>query len=342
MTTLILGIESSCDETAAAVVADGRHVLANVVATQLDLHAQYGGVFPELAARAHIAQIYPVIQTALQQAQVTWTDLTAIAVTQGPGLAGSLLVGVQAAKGIAVASELPLLGIHHLEGHIYALWLTEYANQIEFPLLVLLVSGGHTDLFLMSGHLQYQRLGGTRDDAAGEAYDKVGRMLGLPFPGGPHLEKVARSGDPHAFAFPASPQSGWDFSFSGLKTAVLRQLQQLAPGVAIGRVPPPAGLPIADIAASFQHAAITLLVQKTIAAADHFNARAILVAGGVSANRALQAALQAQAGAYPVFVPPLALCTDNAAMIAAAGFYRWQAGMRGNLDFDIRPTWALS
>jgi len=226
----ILGIETSCDETAAAVVADGRTILSNVVASQVDLHAQYGGVFPEAASRAHIETIYPVIRETMETAHLGWDDLDAIAVTRGPGLAGSLLVGVNTAKGLALGRGLPLLGINHLEAHLYAIWLTEAADKLEFPLLGLIVSGGHTELVLMTGHGAYQHLGRTIDDAAGEAFDKVGRLLGLPYPGGPSIQEAAQHGDPAAFRFPRAwldASHDCDFSFSGLKTAVLRQAQKL-------------------------------------------------------------------------------------------------------------------
>ncbi|HUN21855.1 MAG TPA: tRNA (adenosine(37)-N6)-threonylcarbamoyltransferase complex transferase subunit TsaD [Anaerolineales bacterium] len=340
----VLAIETSCDETAAAVVEDGTRLLSNVVASQSDLHAQYGGVFPEVAARAHIETIYPVIEQALRQAHVSLSDLDALAVTRGPGLAGSLLVGVNAAKGLAVASNLPLLGIHHLEGHIYALWLTENASKVQFPLTVLLVSGGHTELLLMTDHLTYQRLGGTIDDAAGEAFDKVGRLLGLPYPGGPAIEKTALAGNPHRYNFARSWLEGtWNFSFSGLKTSVLRELQRSYPNYQAGKEAPPSGMPIADLAASFQQAALDVLVEKAVQAAEQFESKGILVAGGVSANSALKGALQARAGSLPVFVPPLALCGDNAAMIAAAACWHLlaQPTTHHGLAFDILPTWAL-
>ncbi|RMF30034.1 MAG: tRNA (adenosine(37)-N6)-threonylcarbamoyltransferase complex transferase subunit TsaD, partial [Chloroflexi bacterium] len=240
----ILAIETSCDETAAAVIEDGRRILSNVVASQIDLHARYGGVFPEMASRAHIEAIVPVIQEALAKAHVGWRDLHAVAVTRGPGLAGSLLVGVNAAKGIALGRDLPLLGINHLEGHIYAHWLETESegaadpDALEFPLLCLIVSGGHTELVLMQDHGRYRRLGGTRDDAAGEAFDKVGRLLGLPYPGGPAIERVARKGDPARLRFPRAWLEGsWDFSFSGLKTAVLRVVKGYGEAGPDGRPP---------------------------------------------------------------------------------------------------------
>ena len=329
----ILGIETSCDETAAAVVADGRHILSNVVASQIDLHAQYGGVFPELASRVHIETIYPVIQETMESAHLGWDDLDAIAVTRGPGLAGSLLVGVNAAKGLALGRNLPLIGINHLEAHLYAAWLTDEAERLIFPLVALIVSGGHTELVLMNDHGVYQRLGGTADDAAGEAFDKVGRLLGLPYPGGPSIQKAALGGDPEAFRFPrAWLDEPYGFSFSGLKTAVMRQVQKLEQ----------AGgpLPVPDLAASFQAAVVEVLAAKTAEAAREFGAQAVVVAGGVSANLALRQAVT-QATDRPVVIPPISLCTDNGAMIAACGHRRFLAGQRDGWDMDVIPSLPL-
>jgi len=358
--TVILGVETSCDETAASVVVDGREIRSNVVASQVDLHAQYGGVFPELASRAHIESIYLVIGEALHRAGISLQEIDAIAVTQGPGLAGSLVVGVNMAKGLALGSELPLIGINHLEGHIYSLWLSppEYSFlpdpieavkrwvAIEFPVIVLIVSGGHTELLLMTGHGEYKRLGGTIDDAAGEAFDKVGRLLGLPYPGGPSIQKAAEAGNPQAFELPRvwlrgdHGETNYDFSFSGLKTAVLRTLQNLDPTYKPD-TPLHPDIPVADLAASFQAAVVEVLVGKTIRAAEEFDATEILIAGGVSANAALRAAMIERAK-RPVRVPPLNLCTDNAAMIAAAGYYRYVTGERSNLEFDVLPSWPLT
>ncbi|HLY25784.1 MAG TPA: tRNA (adenosine(37)-N6)-threonylcarbamoyltransferase complex transferase subunit TsaD, partial [Aggregatilineales bacterium] len=257
--TLLLGIETSCDETAAAVVEDGLRIRSSVVASQIDVHAQYGGVFPEVASRMHVEAIMPVTRQALEQAHVTPADLDAIAVTRGPGLAGSLLVGVNFAKGLALGWAKPLVGVNHVEGHIYSLWLTEGADHIQFPVLCLVVSGGHTELLLMTGHSQYRLLGDTLDDAAGEAFDKVGRLLGLPYPGGPAIEKAAREGDPEAYHFTRPMQDeGYDFSFSGLKTAVMRAVQPPVAGprrpggeaMEPGHLAP--GVKVADVAASFQ------------------------------------------------------------------------------------------
>ncbi|MGD8633641.1 MAG: tRNA (adenosine(37)-N6)-threonylcarbamoyltransferase complex transferase subunit TsaD [Anaerolineales bacterium] len=340
--TRILGIETSCDETAAAVVENGRRILSSVIASQVELHAPYGGVFPELASRAHIEKIHPVVSQALSEAHTGLESIDAIAVTRGPGLAGSLVVGLNMAKGMAMGAGLPLLGINHLEAHLYSIWLLEDHPEPQFPLLALIVSGGHTELVLMEDHLTYKRLGGTLDDAAGEAFDKVARLLGLSYPGGPAIEQVADGGDPSAFKFPRAWLEGtWDFSFSGLKTAVLREVRALEPEIEAGVDPPASDLPVADLAASFQLAVVDVLVGKTIAAAEAHKAQQILVAGGVSANRALRATFQARAE-VPVFVPPLSLCTDNAAMIAAVGHWRYLAGQRDALDIDVLPTWPLS
>ncbi len=333
---LILGIETSCDETAAAVVADGRHILSNVVASQTDLHARYGGVFPELASRAHIEAIVPVVQEAMAQAGATWDDLTAVAVTVGPGLVGSLLVGVNVAKGLALGRGLPLVPVNHLEAHLYANWLESESEgaappDLAFPLLVLIVSGGHTELVLMRDHGDYLYLGGTLDDAAGEAFDKVGRLLGLPYPGGPSIERAARSGDPARFRLPRAWLEGtYDFSFSGLKTAVARLIQQ--PGI------PPRFIP--DLAAAFQEAVVDVLVTKTVAAAQDYGATAILLSGGVSANQALRATMRARAS-VPVYYPPPILCTDNAAMVAACGYFRYRTGTRAGWDLDVEPDLRL-
>ncbi len=359
---LILGIETSCDETSAAVVADGRDICSNVVSSQIDIHAQYGGVFPEIASRAHIERIYPVVRRALDEARVSLGDIDAIAVTRGPGLAGSLVVGVNMAKGLALGCGVPLIATNHLEGHVYSLWLAGPQFRfvpggpasdtntplapIEFPVVVLIVSGGHTELVLMADHGQYRRLGGTLDDAAGEAFDKVGRLLGLLYPGGPSIQKASEGGDPRAFDFPRARlrsdegEDNFDFSFSGLKTAVLRTLQGLYPGLRLDDKLPE-GAPVADLAASFQAAVVDILVEKTTRAARECGATEVFVAGGVSANSALRAAMIERAS-LPVRVPPLSLCTDNAAMIAEAGYFRWQAGQRDGLDFDVLPSWPLT
>jgi N6-L-threonylcarbamoyladenine synthase len=338
MTRLIFGIETSCDETAAAVVGDGQRILSNVVATQIDLHRPYGGVFPELASRQHILTLNPVIEQALAQAQVTWRDIEAVAVTYGPGLAGSLLVGVNLAKGLAWAQGLPLVGVNHLEGHVYSNWLQTDANLAPgaFPILVLIVSGGHTELILMHDHGRYTRLGATLDDAAGEVFDKVARLLGLGYPGGPALQKAALSGDPQRFDLPVAlrhdEKQRYNFSFSGLKTAVLRLTRTLtADGGAV---------PTADVAASFQAAVADALVSKLLVAIDDFKVSQVCVCGGVAANAELRRHLTSRLS-VPHAIPPIWLCTDNAAMIASAGFYRYAAGERSGWDLDVRPNLKL-
>jgi N6-L-threonylcarbamoyladenine synthase len=329
--TRILAIETSCDETAAAVVESGTRILSNVIASQTDLHAKYGGVFPEIASRKHIEVIHAVVAQAMGQAYLGYDDLDCIAVTQGPGLVGSLLVGVNVAKGLALARNKPLLGINHIEGHIYSIWLTEAAPEIHFPLLTLVVSGGHTELYLMRDHLDYVHLGGTIDDAAGEAFDKVGRLLELPYPGGPAIDQAAREGNPAAFNFPRALMDGsYDFSFSGLKTAVLRAVERYDSG----------RLPVADLAASFQAAVVDVLVEKTARAAAEFNATAVHVTGGVSANSALRQAMVERLD-VPVRYPPLVLCTDNAAMIAAAAHWHFLRGQRSGLDLEVAPSLQL-
>ena len=356
--TRILGIETSCDETAAAVVEDGRKILSNVVASQIDLHRQYGGVFPEVASRQHILTIMPVIRQAMAEAELDWDDLNAIAVTYGPGLPGSLLVGVNMAKGLAYGRGLPLIGINHIEGHIYANWLMVdnspqkialWRNSGAFPLLTLVVSGGHTELILMTAHGQYRRLGHTLDDAAGEAFDKVGRLLGLEFPGGPAIERAAQEGNPLAFKLPRAWLKGThNFSFSGLKTAMLRIVQKYedkvssAPAdsardrrIAVSQAPSVIRqLPVANLAASFQASVIDVLVEKARMAAEEHQVKLIMLAGGVAANRLLRQQM-AERSALPVLYPPPALCTDNAAMIASAGYFRYQAGHRSGWDLDV-------
>jgi N6-L-threonylcarbamoyladenine synthase len=355
--TQILGIETSCDETAAAVVRDGRIIYSNVVASQIPLHQQYGGVFPEMASRQHILAITPVIRQAMEQAGVGWRDLDAIAAIHGPGLAGSLLVGLNTAKTIAYAQEIPLVGVNHLEAHVYANWLlppgTQELAEPRFPLLCLIVSGGHSDLILMHDHHRYTLLGHTVDDAAGEAFDKVARLLGLGYPGGPIIQRAAEGGNPSAYHFPRALNVGpHDFSFSGLKTAVLREVQVLRR--ANGQQVPMNGerlvdasaaglnvdLPLADLAASFQQAVVDALVQKTVAAVTQYQAKLVLLAGGVAANKLLRSEMQR---CIPVEVrfPPVSLCTDNAAMVSAAGYYLLQAGVRSGLDLDVVPSLKL-
>jgi N6-L-threonylcarbamoyladenine synthase len=337
----ILAIESSCDETAAAVIENGRKLLSSVVASQMEIHARFGGVYPEVASRQHVLSILPVIEQALSDAHLSLAEVDAIAVTCGPGLAGSLVVGLNAAKGLAFGAGKPLIGVNHLEGHIYSSWVYDQSTPAgdissapQFPLLALLVSGGHTEINLMTDHLTYRRLGATLDDAAGEAFDKTARMLGLPYPGGPSVQAAAETGNPLAFAFPRARTDGaWDFSFSGIKTAVLREIHRIQ---ADGRI-----VPVADIAASFQAAVVETLLAKTLVAAQEFEVREILVAGGVSANKALRAAFLSQTK-FKVHIPKFAYCTDNAAMIAAAGYFRYVSGFRSTMDIDVRPTWPLS
>ena len=339
--TRILGIETSCDETAASVVENGRFIRSSIVASQAAQHAQYGGVFPEVASRMHVESIFAVVEQALSQAHAGLEAIDAVAVTRGPGLAGSLVVGMNMAKGLALASALPLIGVNHLEAHLYSIWLVESEPEPQFPLLALIVSGGHTELVLMQDHLKYRRLGGTLDDAAGEAFDKVARLLGLAYPGGPAVQAAADNGDPSAFKFPRAWLEGtWDFSFSGLKTAVLREVRKRQPNLEAGVDAPRPGLPIADYAASFQAAVVEVLVGKTLAAAKEFKASEVLVAGGVSANQPLRRAFESQSD-FAVRTPPLELCTDNAAMTAAVGHRRFLAGQRDALDIDVLPTWPL-
>lgn len=338
-TARILGIESSCDETAAAVIENGRSMLSNVVATQIEIHKKYGGVFPEVASRQHIRTVYAVIEQALQQAHLGLADIDAIAVTRGPGLAGSLVVGMNAAKGLALGRGIPLIGVNHLEGHIYSSWV--YSSEVvkpppapQFPLLALLVSGGHTELNLMEDHLRYRRLGATLDDAAGEAFDKVARMLNLAYPGGPSIQKAAEDGDPAAFNFPRAKMDGsWDFSFSGLKTAVLRVVRKLEEEHR--------PIPVANLAASFQAAVVDVLYSKTMKAAEEFDIKEIVVAGGVSANHALRDTFKKKSP-LPVHIPPLSLCTDNGAMIGSAGYFHYALGHSDPLNLDVLPTWPLS
>jgi N6-L-threonylcarbamoyladenine synthase len=334
----ILAIETSCDETACAILENGRVLLASTVASQMDIHARFGGVYPEVASRQHVLSIIPVVEQTLVQSNFTLKNIDAIAVTRGPGLAGSLVVGMNMAKGLALGTSLPLIGVNHLEGHIYSAWIYNAGESVpeepQFPLMALLVSGGHTELNLMTDHLTYQRLGSTRDDAAGEAFDKVARLLELPYPGGPSIQRAAESGDPTRFKFPRARLDGaYDFSFSGLKTAVLYEVNNLKKKHTM--------LPVEDLAASFQAAVVDVLFNKTMQAARDYDAKEILIAGGVSANHALRSAFQSQTE-FKVHIPAFSLCTDNAAMIAAAGYYRYAFNHISGLEIDVQPTWPLS
>ncbi len=326
----ILGIETSCDETAAAVVEDGVRILSNEIASQVEIHARYGGIVPEVASRQHILAIIPIIDQAMAGAKANWGDFDGIAVTIGPGLAGSLLVGVNVAKAIALAHGLPVTGVNHLEGHIYANWLIDRdAGAPLFPLVCLIVSGGHSDLVLMRGHGDYVVVGRTRDDAAGEAFDKAARILGLGYPGGPAIEQAAKGGVASMKLPRAWLRGTNDFSFSGVKTALLRLMEG-------GRISSPA-----DAAASFQEAVVDVLVTKTVAVAKEHRVGQILLAGGVASNKLLRSRL-AENSPIPVLVPEPILCTDNAAMIAACGYYHFQAGKIDGLDLDVVPSLKLA
>lgn len=318
----ILGIETSCDETAAAVIVDGVKILSNEIASQVEIHARYGGIIPEVASRQHTLSIIPIISAAMTKAQVDFTGVDAVAVTFGPGLAGSLLTGVNAAKAISLGRGLPLIGVNHLEGHVYANWLT--GTLPEFPLVCLIVSGGHTDLILMRGHGDYTLLGRTRDDAAGEAFDKAARLLGLGYPGGPAIEKAATNGKPNIPLPKSRIKDSNDFSFSGIKTALLRLFQD-------GKI-----TNAYDAAASFQSTVVDVLVTKTIEVAEENGVKQILLAGGVAANKSLRHKLTARSP-LPVIIPPMSLCTDNAAMIAACAYYRFESGYKSDLSLDVVP-----
>jgi len=342
----ILGIETSCDETAAAVVDDGREILSSVVASQLETHGKYGGVVPELASREHLRAIVPVVRTALERAHTTLDQLAAIAVTEGPGLVGSLLVGITYAKSLCFVRGLPLIGVNHIEGHIHAV-LLEAGDKIEFPALALVVSGGHTHLFEVREGFEYRLLGKTRDDAAGEAYDKVAKLLGFPYPGGPIIDRLAPYGDPDAVRFTRARMKGnpLDFSFSGLKTAVLRWTEQhdIAQEIAARRAlrqptledwlaaTPQATL---DLLASFQKTVIDELLRRLAASADETGARSLIVSGGVASNAGLRAAARQGNLPGPVFFPTPSLSTDNAAMIAAAAFLK--LACKAFADFTLR------
>ncbi len=332
---LILSIESSCDETAAAVVKNGREVLSNVIYSQIDLHTVFGGVVPEIASRKHIEKINPVIETALKEAGVTLEEVDAIAVTYGPGLVGALLVGVAEAKAIAYAAKKPLVGVHHIEGHISANYIEH--KDLEPPFLCLVASGGHSHLVLVKDYGEYEIIGRTRDDAAGEAFDKVARAIGLGYPGGPKVDKLAREGNPKAITFPRAKIAGneADFSFSGLKSSVLNYLNQCEmKGVEVNR---------ADVAASFQAAVIDVLCEHTIKAANQLGMKKVAIAGGVASNSSLRAEMKARCEKNGISFchPSPIFCTDNAAMIGVAGYYEYMRGTRHGWDLNAVPNLKL-
>lgn len=324
----ILGIETSCDETSVAVL-HGRRVLSNIVASQVDLHARWGGIVPEAAARQHVERLNPVLQQALDEAGISFAQIEGIAVTNRPGLVGALVVGLAGAKALALALQKPFVGIHHLEGHLYSAFLTEPEREIPFPHIALIVSGGHTELVKVDGHGDYQVLGHTLDDASGEAFDKVARLLELGYPGGPIIDKLARQGDPDAFRFPRAWLEGTHhFSFSGLKTAVLRTVETL---------PKPLDKQtIANLCASFQQAVVEVLVRKAIQAVKEAGVSVLTVVGGVASNSALQDQVRraGKEAGIEVLIPPSHYCTDNAAMIALAGWFRLNRGERAGYDLD--------
>ncbi|MCH6269587.1 tRNA (adenosine(37)-N6)-threonylcarbamoyltransferase complex transferase subunit TsaD [Neobacillus citreus] len=327
---LILGIETSCDETAVAIIKNGREITANVVASQIESHKRFGGVVPEIASRHHVEQITVVIEEALKQANLSFAEIDAVAVTEGPGLVGALLIGVNAAKALAFAHNKPLVPVHHIAGHIYA---NRLVTELKFPLLALVVSGGHTELVYMKEHGQFEVIGETRDDAAGEAYDKVARTLNLPYPGGPHIDRLAHEGSPTIDLPRAWLEEGsYDFSFSGLKSAVINTVHNAEQR---GETIAPENL-----AASFQESVIDVLVTKTVRAVAEYGVNQILLAGGVAANKGLRAALEkafSDKADVELVIPPLSLCTDNAAMIAAAGSVMFEKGIRADLSLNAIP-----
>jgi len=330
---LVLGIESSCDETAAAVVSEGSEILSNVIASQIDIHGRYGGVVPEIASRKHMEAIIPVTQQALDDAGVSVADIEGIAATRGPGLVGSLLVGLSAAKAMAFASGIPFAGVNHIEGHIAAIFLTE--SRPEFPFIALVVSGGHTHIYRVRGFNDFQILGQTRDDAAGEAFDKAARMLDLGYPGGVVIDRLARGGNPSAISFPRAMRGSVDFSFSGLKTALLNYIKGRGGAIPTDEMP--------DLVASYQEAIVDVLVEKTLAAAKDASVPRVVVCGGVASNgRLRERFLEGGKGAgVEIFVPPPVLCTDNAAMIAVVGNNLLKGGREDALDLNAVSRWPL-
>ena len=332
---VILGIESSCDETAASVVRNGREVLSNVISSQIALHTLYGGVVPEIASRKHIEKINVVIEQALSEAQMTLDDLDAIGVTYGPGLVGALLVGVSEAKAIAYAKNLPLIGVHHIEGHISANYIEN--KDLEPPFACLVVSGGHTHLVIVKDYGKYEIVGRTRDDAAGEAFDKVARAIGLGYPGGPKIDRVSKEGNPDAIVFPRAKvaDSAYDFSFSGLKSAVLNYLN----GCKMKNIP----IVQADVAASFQKAVVDVLVDHAMHAVEEYGFKKFAIAGGVASNSALRAAMEEACRKRGVvfYHPSPVFCTDNAAMIGSAAYYEYLAGTRSGWDLNAVPNLKL-
>ena len=326
----ILGIETSCDETAVAIVKNGHEIVANIVASQIESHKRFGGVVPEIASRHHVESMTLVLEEALEKANLNYEDIDAIAVTEGPGLVGALLIGVNAAKAVAFAHNIPLVGVLHIAGHIYA---NRLVTEMKFPLLSLVVSGGHTELVYMEEHGEFKVLGETRDDAAGEAYDKVARTLHLPYPGGPHIDRLAHEGQPTVKLPRAWLEEGsYDFSFSGLKSAVINTLHNAEQR---GEHIEPA-----DLAASFQNSVIEVLVEKTRKAAEEYHVKQVLLAGGVAANKGLRSELQKTFDNIPsveLVIPPLSLCTDNAAMIAAIGSVMFEKGHRSGYDLNANP-----
>lgn len=330
----VLGIETSCDETAASVVKNGTEIVSNVVASQIESHKRFGGVVPEIASRHHVEQITLVIEEALAQAGMEPRQLSAVAVTEGPGLVGALLVGVNAAKAFAFAHQLPLVGVHHIAGHIYA---NRLEQEMEFPLLALVISGGHTELVYMKEHGDFEVIGETRDDAAGEAYDKVARTLNLPYPGGPHIDRLAHESD-GAIEFPRIwlEEGSYDFSFSGLKSSVLNYMHNAKQR---GEAVPPG-----HVAAGFQNSVVEVVTGKAVRGAGQYNVRQVIAAGGVAANKGLRTSLTAAFSekGIPFYIPSLPLCTDNAAMIAAAGTVMFEKGIRGNMAMNGRPGMELT